>query len=597
MELLDAVKREWTAVNTLARVKSWLDPVTQEADVLTPDDIETCIDANRDRVAIRFEGKAMTYGELDILANRIAYWGLGQGLNRGDTVALMMENRPEYIAAWYGLSKIGVVTALVNTSLTGKSLARSVEIVNARLMISGEEQARAISSLPKTMRSSLPVWSFSKTAAPGRNMRSALASQASNRPAKSCRSRLKSDSNCLYIYTSGTTGMPKAARMSHARVRTMMRTFIAPTKATGKDRIYVPLPLYHATGGLCAVGIALQTGGEIILRRHFSASAFWDDCRENKVTIFAYIGELCRYLVNQPERENDKQHSVRAAFGNGLGADIWETFSDRFGVRRIIEFYGSTEGNVKFMNYDSKPGSCGRVPPIARKQYAHVAFVKFDVETQSPVRGEDGHCIRTAVNEVGEAIGRVGTDSTTRFEGYKDEDASQQKILRDVFEDGDAWFRTGDLMRMDQHGYVYFVDRVGDTFRWKGENVSTNEVAEALAQVPGVETANVYGVGVPGTEGKAGMASVTVNGYLDYKELFDRLANNLPKHAIPVFIREQREADTTGTLKYRKVDLAKQGFDPDRIDDPVWYMDPETGEYTRLTPDQFKKIASGGGRF
>ena len=595
MELLDTAKREWTALTTLLRVKKWLDPVEEEPDVLAPDDLEACVDRYRDRTAIRFEGRQMTYGELDRLANRFAYWGLSKGLNRGDTVALMMENRPEYIAAWYGLSKIGVVTALVNTNLTGKSLARSLEIVNARILVTGEEQDRAVSSLPAKLREALPVFSYGgKT---GRALEPALKNHAATRPAKSCRALMTGHSNCLYLYTSGTTGMPKAALMSHARVRTMLRTFIAPTKATARDRTYVTMPLYHVTGGLCAIGIALHTGGEIILRRSFSASAFWDECREHKVTIMAYIGELCRYLVNQPESDDDRKHTVRAALGNGLTSDVWTRFSARFGIKRIIEFYGSTEGNVKFMNYDSTPGACGRVPPIARKQYAHVAFVEVDPETENPLRDEDGRCVRAGTNAVGEAIGRVGEDQMTRFDGYEDEAASEQKILRDVFEKGDAWFRTGDLMRMDEHGYVYFVDRLGDTFRWKGENVSTHEVAVALGHVPGVQTANVYGVNVPGAEGKAGMASVTVSGYLDYKDLFDRLSANLPKHAVPLFIREQQQAETTGTFKYRKTDLAKQGFDPKKTRDPVWYMDPETGEYTRLTPDQFKKIASGSGRF
>ena len=595
MELFNAVKREWTALNVLLKVKGWLDPVSKEPEVLAPDDLESCIDRYPDRVAFRFEDRVMTYGELDRLANRFAYWALSKGLHRGDTVALFMENRPEYVAVWYGLSKVGVVSALVNTNLTGKSLAHSIRIVNARFLITGEDQDDAVRSLPKKMQKEIPVWSLDGKV--GRSLREALPSHAATRPARSCRALMTSSDICLYIYTSGTTGLPKAARMSHARVRTMMRTFIAPCKATAKDRIYVTLPLYHTTGGLCAIGMAFETGAEIILRRKFSVSAFWDDCAEHSVTIFVYIGELCRYLMNQPESENDKDNKVRVALGNGMGSDIWVPFQKRFGLRKIVEFYGSTEGNVKYMNYDGTPGACGRVPAIARKLYSHVAFVKFDVDTQAPMRDENGHCIRAGVNEVGEAIGRIGSDDMTRFEGYQDEDASEKKILHDVFEEGDQWFRTGDLLRMDKHGYVYFVDRVGDTFRWKGENVSTGEVAEALARIPGVETANVYGVSVPGADGKAGMASVTTNGYLDYKHLLDRLAAHLPKHAIPVFIREQEEAATTGTFKYRKVDLAKEGFDPETVHDPVWYVDPETGEYVRLTPNQFKKIASGGERF
>ncbi|WP_300378111.1 long-chain-acyl-CoA synthetase [Henriciella sp.] len=595
VDVFKAIRREWTALNVLLRVKGWLDPVSREPDVLAPDDLEACIDRFSDRTAVRFEGREMTYSELDSFANRIAQWALSKGLKRGETVALLMENCPEYIAVWFGLSKIGVVTALVNTNLSGDSLAHSIGIVNARLLITGSEQDEQVQTLPSSLLDTLPVWSLGGSF--GHSLGEVLELKPDRRPAKSTRARMTSDATCLYIYTSGTTGLPKAAHMSHARVRTMIRTFIAPCKATSEDRTYVTLPLYHATGGLCAVGIAFQTGGEVVLRRRFSASAFWQDCRDHEVSIIAYIGELCRYLVNQPAQPGDRQHKVRAAFGNGLGSDIWNTFSDRFGVSRIVEFYGSTEGNVKFMNYDSQPGSCGRVPPIARKQYQHVAFVKFDPVTGTPVRDENGYCVRTGTNEVGEAIGRIGSDTTTRFEGYRDEEASEEKILKDVFEPGDRWFRTGDLMRQDKHGYVYFVDRAGDTFRWKGENVSTNQVADALARVPGVQTANVYGVPVPGSDGKAGMASVTTNGYLDYQHLLDSLAAHLPRYAIPVFIREQQEAATTGTFKYRKVDLAADGYDPDTVEDPVWYADPETGQYVRLTPEEYTKITAGGKHF
>ncbi|MGB3625316.1 MAG: long-chain-acyl-CoA synthetase [Henriciella sp.] len=592
MELLNVMKREWAAVSVLSKVKKWLDPIEKEPNVLVADDLEDCFEKYASRTAVHFEGRDWTYDDIDKLANRIAYWGLIKGLHRGDTVALLMENRPEYIAVWYGLSKIGVVTALVNTTLVGKSLAHSIDIANARMVITGEDHDKAIGSLPPKMRDTLQVWTFGGKK--GRDFMQALSAHSDTRPAPSCRSRLGSDAPCLFIYTSGTTGMPKAARMSNAKVRTMLRTFIAPCGAGADDRTYVTLPMYHATGGLCAVGLALQTGGAVILRRRFSASAFWQECADTKATIIAYIGELCRYLMNQPESDADRKHKVRVALGNGLGSDIWAAFEERFGLKKIVEFYGSTEGNVKFMNYDGTPGACGRVPAIARKRYSHVAFVKFDVDTQMPVRDEAGHCVRVSTNETGEVLGRLGEDGSTRFEGYQDEAASEQKILRDVFEEGDAWYRTGDLMRMDKHGYVYFVDRVGDTFRWKGENVSTSQVAEALSKIPGVTTANVYGVAVPGADGKAGMASVTTNGYLDYKDVLDRLAAHLPRHAIPVFIREQQEATTTGTFKYRKVDLQKEGFNPKKVKDPVWYVDPETGRYRQMTPEDYQKVANGG---
>ncbi|WP_233353116.1 long-chain-acyl-CoA synthetase [Henriciella mobilis] len=595
MEMFDAVKREWTAINVLLRAKKWLDPVTNESADLLADDLEAAVDRHQGRVAFRFEDRQMSYGELDAMANRVAHWALSEGLAAGDCAAIFMENRPEYVAAWFGLTKIGVIPALINSNLSGEGLAHCINIAGAKTVITGEEQDAQVESAKPFLTGAPSVWSLGGSA--GEDLAADLDHHSSDRPSRELRAHLTNRDICFYLYTSGTTGLPKAAKMSHARVRSMMRTFISPCNTTAKDKVYVTLPLYHATGGLCGVGIALYTGAEVILRRKFSASHFWEDCVRHGVTTFVYIGELCRYLINQPESAMERAHKVRCGFGNGLRMDIWDDFRTRFGVGKMIEFYGSTESNVKLMNFDGTPGACGRIPPYAAKHFDHIAFVRYDVETGQPLRGEDGLCQRAAMGEPGEAIGRIGEDARTRIEGYNDPKDTEAKVLRDVFEKGDMWFRTGDLMRQGAHGYVYFVDRLGDTFRWKGENVSTNEVAEALSQVPGVETANVYGVTVPGTEGKAGMASVTVSGYLDYKDLFDRLSARLPKYAVPVFIREQQQAETTGTFKYRKVDLAKQGFDPEAVEDPVWYHDPETGEYVRLTPEEFRKIGNGGVRF
>lgn len=593
--LLKSIKREATAVRILLGVKRWLDPVTPDSEELLADDLENIVDAHGEADAFRFEGRRMTYGAFDAYANRVAHWALACGLKRGETVALFMDNCPEYVAIWYGLSKVGVVPALINNQLAGQSLAHCINIVKARLVITGASQSEAMRSAADFLETSPDVWCLGGTC--GLSLDEDLPNFSSERPSRELRAGMTNADNCLYIYTSGTTGMPKAARMSHAKVRSTMRTFIAPCGISKKDRVYVAMPLYHTTAGLCGIGVALMTGASVVLREKFSASAFWKDCAEENVSAFVYIGEICRYLLNHRTSIHDRSHRVRVGLGNGLRTDVWEPFLERFGVKKMVEFYGSTEGNVKFMNYDGTVGACGRVPWIARKTYAHVAFVKYDVEKDAPERDENGFCVRAPVGEVGEAIGRIGDNTMTRFEGYQSDDASQKKILRNVFEEGDAWYRTGDLMRQDALGYMYFVDRIGDTYRWKGENVSTNEVAEALSDIPGIQTANVYGVPIPGAEGKAGMASVTTNGYLDYKDLLDRLSARLPKYAIPVFIREQQEAVTTGTFKYRKVELAEDGYDPERVKDPVWYVDPETGAYRRLSPEDFKKIGSGGGRF
>ena len=309
-------------------------------------------------------------------------------------------------------------------------------------------------------------------------------------------------------------------------------------------------------------------------------------------------GELCRYLVNSPPHPKERAHKIRTGFGNGLRPDIWEEFLTRFNISYVCEFYGSTEGNVSFLGFDGKVGAVGRIPSYLEKSvYGHVAFVKFDVVEEKPIRGNDGFCIRTLPGEPGEAIGQVGDETRTRFEGYNDEEATKKKILRDVFEEGDMWFRTGDLMSKDEEGYVYFVDRIGDTFRWKGENVSTNEVAEFVARAPGISTANVYGVSVPGTDGRAGMAAITTKGEVDFDTLYTWLSEHLPKYAIPLFIRVQQEAETTGTFKYRKVELVKEGFDPSTVSEPLWYFDPDSNKYEPLTPDAHETILSGAVKF
>ncbi|MEI9903751.1 MAG: AMP-binding protein [Asticcacaulis sp.] len=289
---------------------------------------------------------------------------------------------------------------------------------------------------------------------------------------------MKAHAVALYIYTSGTTGLPKAAKISNARAQMYMKAFAGLSNMKPDDRLYCVLPLYHATAGLCAVGAALMNGATLVLKRKFSASQFWGDVRSQGITHIVYIGELCRYLVNSPpsaEPSDETRHKVRMAFGNGMRPEVWEHFQKRFNIPDIIEFYGSTEGNVSLFNLDGQPGAIGRVPKILRDRF-NVRLVRFDVESEMPDRKPDGLCYECKPGEIGEAIGQIAHDARHAYSGYADKAASQKKILNDVFKKGDAWFRTGDLMKQDKAGYLYFVDRIGDTFRWKGENVSTSEV-------------------------------------------------------------------------------------------------------------------------
>ena len=374
-----------------------------------------------------------------------------------------------------------------------------------------------------------------------------------------------------------------------------MRVFKDATEASHNERILLTLPLYHATGGMCGVGTALNSGGCIILRRKFSASHFWQEAIDNHATMLVYIGELGRYLMNQPPSSLERSHSIKKGFGNGLRADVWAEFVERTGIHHLVEFYGSTEGNVNFFNLDGKIGAVGRIPRLLRSRLP-ARIVKFDVETEQPVRGPDGLCIEAAPDEPGEAIGPITGEPRQRFDGYNDEAQSKKKLLRDVFAKGDLWFRTGDLMKMDADGYVYFVDRVGDTFRWKGENVSTSEVEIALSSLPGVTHAIVYGVAVPGQDGRAGMAALTPKTGIDPAAVYAHLSKHLPAYARPVFLRFQDEVETTGTLKVRKVDLVKEGFDPMNTSDPLYVVDNDHQTYRRIDVDVLRSIVAGSVR-
>ncbi len=591
MRVLNILKREWRAFRVLRRTMAKLDGIDPSSDRLIPDDIEAIVDRYPDNVFARFEGGVTTYREFEARANKVANWALSIGLKSGDAVSLFMENTPDYIAIWFGLSKIGVVTGLINNNLTDDALIHTVSVAGSSLIITGSEQDEALKDAHADIGQDVKVWTLGGSY--GEDLSEALESAVSARPEKSQRAGLTAGDLCLLVYTSGTTGLPKAARLTHSRMQSMIGSFSGLCDTKPNDRVYVPLPLYHSTGGICAVGIAITSGASVVLRDKFSVSQFWPDVRTHGVTIFAYIGELCRYLVNAPYVEGEDDHAIRIAFGNGLRPDIWEDFTTRFKLPNIVEFYGSTEGNVSMACFDGTVGAIGRVPGWLEHRFQHIALVKFDVEAEAVVRGEDGLCRRTDPNEVGEALGELGVSARRRFEGYLDEKATEKKILRDVFEKDDMWFRTGDLMRKDEHGYYFFVDRIGDTFRWKGENVSTNEVAAVLSKAPGIATANVYGVPVPGCDGKAGMAAITTQGEIDFATLHSWLRDQLPKYAVPLFLRVQQQAETTGTLKYRKVDLVREGFDPTEVVEPLWYYDPSEKAYAPLTPDAFETIRSG----
>ncbi len=593
MGLFSRLRSELIYLDRLMKTRKLIQDLSPEMTRTAADIIEHWAAETPDQVAIEFEGRSYTYAEYNAAANRYAEWALAQGLGQGDAVALLMENRPDFLFAWCGMAKIGVISALINTNLKDRALAHSLEISQARHLILGAELGENFATARDLMETPITAWAQDGAAEGAEDLNAALAAQPGRPIGKEARPNLRGKDVCFYIYTSGTTGLPKAANFSHMRFFTAMLAWSVAAQATAKDKMFLVLPLYHSAGGVAAPGTVLAVGGTIVLKRKFSVTTFWKDLAASEATLFEYIGELCRYLLNAPPHPDERNHKLRVIVGNGLRPEIWNEFQERFAIPRIVEFYGATEGNVTLFNFDGHPGSIGRVPPYARRTIP-VDLVRFDVEKEEPMRGPDGLCLPCAPGEIGEAVGRIDPNvARTRFEGYSNAEATKKKILENVFTPGDSYYRTGDLMRRDAQGYYYFVDRIGDTFRWKGENVATSEVAEAMSVFPGIAEANVYGVHVPNSDGRAGMAAITADGEIDLTGLYSHLAEALPAYARPLFLRMRPQMEITGTFKHRKVELVKEGFDPNVVQDPLYMRDDERQTYVPLSPRLFDDVTSG----
>ena len=545
------------------------------------------------RIALVADETTIDYAGLSKRINRYARWARSVGVAKGDTVALIMPNGIDYVAAWLGISRVGGVAALINTKLVGQSLAHCVDVARPSHVIVAHELMEAWGGASPHLKTRAKVWTHGD-ARSERAIDVALAALEDGPLSPDEHGDVTINDRALLIYTSGTTGLPKAASISHRRILNWGFWFAGLTGATPQDRLYDCLPLFHSVGGIVAPCSMLAAGGSVVIAEKFSASNFWPDIVRHDCTLFQYIGELCRYLLKAPPSEYENRHRLRLVCGNGLRGDIWEDFQNRFAIPRIVEFYAATEGNFSLFNVEGQPGAIGRVPPLLAHRFP-AGLVKLDPDSGAPLRNEEGFCIACARGEAGEAIGRIGTadEGGGRFEGYTDAGETEKKILRDVFAKGDAWFRTGDLMRLDDKGFFHFVDRIGDTFRWKGENVATSEVNDAVRDFIGVVDATTYGVSIPGTDGRAGMSAIVVNEGFDIEGLPAHLAQRLPAYARPVFIRISRELDATETFKQKKGELAREGFDPSAIADPLFIADPKSGAYIGLDADVYAGIIDG----
>ncbi|XP_061077759.1 long-chain fatty acid transport protein 2-like [Conger conger] len=548
-----------------------------------------------DRPFIVFEDKSFSYRDADKTSNKIAN-ALQKytELKEGDTVALYMGNEPAFIFTWLALAKLGCPVALLNNNIKSKSLLHCFGCCGAKLLIAATELQGAVEDvLPSLHELGVSVFIMSKECS-SQGMESLVdkAEEAEDRPiSPSRRAHLTSKSPAVYIYTSGTTGLPKAALINQERLLVSMAV-LASNGVTPDDVFYINLPLYHAAGFIIGFIGCVETGSTIILRRKFSASQFWEDCRKHKVTVIQYIGEVLRYLCNTPKRDNDRDHKVRLAIGNGVRAEVWKEFLNRFGDIQVREFYAATEGNVGFVNYTRKIGAIGRVNYFHRKIFPY-ALIKYDAEREEPVRDQRGLCIEAEKGETGLLVSRI--TKIAPFVGYAGNDQqTEKKRLRDVFQKGDLYFNTGDLLRIDHQNFIYFQDRVGDTFRWKGENVATTEVSDVLAMADCIQEANVYGVKVPGLEGRIGMAAITLKAGAEFDPVgvFSQVSSYLPAYAWPRFLRIQDFLEITGTFKQMKVKLVGEGFSPSAVFDPLYFLDEKEKCYVPMTQQIYSSIES-----
>jgi len=596
MGIIDVAKT-LAQVPTLLALKKGMQPRGLEERDCIGAQVEQNATRFPDLPAILFEGRTVSWRDFNGLTNRYAAAFRDMGLKRGDTASVFMENRIEFLATVIGLNKLGVTAGLINTNLRGRPLTHCVTVTNSRLCIVGAELAEALGEVKHELdleEGSGFVWvpdtGDYQAGNWAQNIDALAPANDPGNPTETAANTL--GENAFYIFTSGTTGLPKAAVLSNRRyMASGALAHKAGLKCTEQDRLYLCLPLYHGTGLMIGMGAAFSSGASVFLRRKFSASNFLKEVREHQTSCFIYIGELCRYLVSTPVRPDDHRNPLTRIMGNGLRPDIWPTFKQRFGIKRITEFYGASEGNVAFANLLNKDCTVGMTS-------VRHALVRYDVDADEIVRDGNGRCIAVEPGEPGLLLGHISPDAV--FEGYTNPEATEKKVVRNAFEDGDAWFNSGDLMRQVEAGFTLgyphyqFVDRVGDTFRWKSENVSTNEVGEIINGFPQVRFSNVYGVAVPGADGRAGMAALTLEegqNELDLEAFSAYVNRELPSYARPLFLRVEPEIDVTGTFKMVKGKLREEGYDPQKVSDPLFVMKPGSDRYEPLDAEFAAVIA------
>jgi fatty-acyl-CoA synthase len=537
-----------------------------------------------DKVFLKFEDRELTYREANETVNRFAAVLAARGVGHGDVVGIMLRNSPEPVLLMLAAVKCGAISGMLNYHQRGDVLEHSLGLLSATILVADRDFIEPITESGADTSGMVSLDEFERLAetAPTMNPSTTAAVLAKDK--------------AFYIFTSGTTGMPKASVMTHYRwLRALAGFGGLGMRLNSNDTLYCCLPLYHNNALTVALSSVLNSGAALALGKSFSASKFWDDVIRYDATAFVYIGEICGYLLNQPAKDTDRTHKVRVICGNGLRPTIWDQFTERFGIERVCEFYGASEGNTAFVNVLNIDKSTGICP-------TPVAFVEYDEETGDPKRGDDGRVRKVKTGQPGLLLSKVS--SFQPFDGYTDKKESEKKLVRDAFKEGDVWFNTGDLMRSQGFGHAAFTDRLGDTFRWKGENVATTEVEAAVSTDPQIEEATVFGVEVPGAGGKAGMVAVQLKEgeEFDGKALAKAAYDKLPGYAVPLFVRVMGELAHTSTFKSQKGDLRKEGYggtsgegdeDVEEIEDPIYVLAGRDEGYVPFYDEYLQDVVDG----
>lgn len=552
--------------------------------------------------AIRYLNDEFSYNDINMWVNRYAHYFLSQGIQPGDAIAINIENRTECLVAVLAIVKVGAIAAMINTSQRGEVLLHSINLVKPKMMLVGAELISNMSTVEESLSNELKNHLYyleedtslkdtGSSSCPPHYQDMAIVSQGMSEANPDTTTKIQMKQPCFYIFTSGTTGLPKASIMSHYRWhKSMAGLGLASMRLRPDDVMYLSLPLYHNNALTVSMAGVLGAGACIAISRKFSVTQFWHEIRHYQATTFCYIGELCRYLLNTPPQSSDKHHNIRAIIGNGLRPDIWMEFKQRFDIKHINEFYGASECNLVFtnaLNLDKTAGLC----PLPYN------IVAYDIENDEPTRDAKGFMQPVKKGDTGLLITEINDKQP--FEGYTDQAESAKKIFHNVFAQGDRWFNTGDMVINQGFKHIAFADRLGDTFRWKGENVATTEVEAVANEFPGVEHSIAYGVEIPGTDGRAGMAALTLKNIHEFDEVaFSRhLHEKLPTYAIPVFVRIREQEETTGTFKYRKVDLKKEHYDLNQIHEPIFVKLPQKTHFVSLDTSLLKQIQQQSVRF